>query len=1072
MLRATCQRRHRVAGPTCAWTNPPAGSPGRRAPAPSRRAADVPAAGGQERPRHEERRGPPRALHRGRKAPPRSGRRRREAQGQDRHGDGQGRRARHRQEHRHGGPAVQQLRSRQHGRHGAGAGHPAAGQGRGRGHHRPVGPHHAQPRGDAARRLRDAARRLLQQPPHAAADRRRDDQPRAHGREDLAALRRPGRLRAGRVARRGRVHRAAVRRARRGLHRRAEGGHREDPPAARQQEADAAGDAGRRTGQQGGAGPRPRAGRAEVHRPARAEEPRPRRPGEVHRLGPVLSDLGSGRPLPGDPRRRGRRRRSAQGVRRRAGDAEEDYRRPLAAGACRRTPAVGGLRRRRGRLGRGHAPAARAGAHLGADGAGRAAAERADAARAGGIPGAADRPDAGGPLRRPGGGALRLDGAHRRRAAARPRRARAGRVAALYRSVARLREAPRPAEGAGGPGRAPLPALPDVDRRRRHADRPRRRGGRAAGDALPHQPRGGAAGRRARRRGHRLPALLDGQRLAEAESAGAPAARVDGTGADGLPRLPAAPPPPDARATVDGRADARDPVAQEHAVGADAGDGRLLADRRAVVPRGRRRRRAADAGPGPLQAHQRRTWPPGGRRGAQARRRVPLGRLRRAGRRRAGRHRRRGALRRPRPLRQEADPHRLVRRRHAGAGHQLLRPGRHAAGQPGRRAEPVLPAGAIVGRDPAVPARHRRGHRRVAGAHHGRLLGHQAGHPAGHHAAAARAAHQRARHRPDLRALHQLGPVRAGRRRRRVLRLVHQAGRRLRRGRHHRHDDHDGDDLLRHPLRLALPAGAVRGGHRHLLRHRRDLPRVQPAEAAARRLVPADDRHLRVHADADVEAGPPAAVRQAARGRHRADRLPRSRLHQPAHARAGHGGVPVGREGLHAQRAAAQPQAQQGAARAEHLRHGEASRGAVGRLRQALRGRGAGPQLLAGGAALRLQERARRARGAGAAEEARRAAGRHGDQLLPQPRHRHSDHRLGHGAVAREAVRQHAPQRRRRGRLPAPADEPHRRAGQQGRDLSGAGSAMKNGPEGPFSFAGLVRPPRRTARWSGAPSSG
>ncbi len=44
-----------------------------------------------------------------------------------------------------------------------------------------------------------------------------------------------------------------------------------------------------------------------------------------------------------------------------------------------------------------------------------------------------------------------------------------------------------------------------------------------------------------------------------------------------------------------------------------------------------------------------------------------------------------------------ADPHRLVRHRDAGAGDQLLRPGRDAAAAAGEREEPVLPDGAATG---------------------------------------------------------------------------------------------------------------------------------------------------------------------------------------------------------------------------------------------------------------------------------------------------------------------------------------------------------------------------------------
>jgi 5-methyltetrahydrofolate--homocysteine methyltransferase len=56
-------------------------------------------------------------------------------------------------------------------------------EGEGR-HHRPVGPDHAVARRDGARRERDGARGLRP----AAADRRRDHEPRAHGGEDRPEL--------------------------------------------------------------------------------------------------------------------------------------------------------------------------------------------------------------------------------------------------------------------------------------------------------------------------------------------------------------------------------------------------------------------------------------------------------------------------------------------------------------------------------------------------------------------------------------------------------------------------------------------------------------------------------------------------------------------------------------------------------------------------------------------------------------------------------------------------------------------------------------------------------------------
>ena len=59
-----------------------------------------------------------------------------------------------------------------------------------------------------------------------------------------------------------------------------------------------------------------------------------------------------------------------------------------------------------------------------------------------------------------------------------------------------------------------------------------------------------------------------------------------------------------------------------------------------------------------------------------------------------GRHRRRGALRRPRPFRAQADPDRLVRSGAAVAAAQLFRSGRQGARRSYGDREPVLPAGA------------------------------------------------------------------------------------------------------------------------------------------------------------------------------------------------------------------------------------------------------------------------------------------------------------------------------------------------------------------------------------------
>ena len=89
-----------------------------------------------------------------------------------------------------------------------------------------------------------------------------------------------------------------------------------------------------------------------------------------------------------------------------------------------------------------------------------------------------------------------------------------------------------------------------------------------------------------------------------------------------------------------------------------------------------------------------------------------------------------------------------------------------------------------------------------------------------------------------------------------------------------------------------------------------------------------------------------------------------------------------------------------------------------------------GPRLLAGGVELRLQKRARRARGAASCWTAAVCSWtRWTPAISCQPRHRHPHHGRWHGAVARKAVRQHAPQCGGGGRLLEPAHQPRRRAG-------------------------------------------
>ena len=189
---------------------------------------------------------------------------------------------------------------------------------------------------------------------------------------------------------------------------------------------------------------------------------------------------------------------------------------------------------------------------------------------------------------------------------------------------------------------------------------------------------------------------------------------------------------------------------------------------------------------------------------------APAGRrLHRARRGRAVRHRRRGALRRHGPLRQAADPPRLVRRRHAGAGAQLLRPGRDAARRIPRRSRnpffemapdwalyPLIAlatCATVIASQALITAAFSVTKQAIQLGYLPRLR---------------IAAHLGARDRPDLRAVRQLEPVlRHRRRRRRCSARATHAGRGLRHRGDDRHADHDDDDLLRDPLRLEVPAG-------------------------------------------------------------------------------------------------------------------------------------------------------------------------------------------------------------------------------------------------------------------------
>ena len=125
---------------------------------------------------------------------------------------------------------------------------------------------------------------------------------------------------------------------------------------------------------------------------------------------------------------------------------------------------------------------------------------------------------------------------------------------------------------------------------------------------------------------------------------------------------------------------------------------------------------------------------------------------------------------------------------------------------------------------------------------------------------------------------------------------------------------------------------------------------------------------------------PPARLVRAAQG------LPRFAVPGPAAPGSRHGDLPHRDPGGDAARPAAQPEAQQGAARARGVPHRGSHRRALGDVRQARLAAEARPRLLAHERALRLHERARHHARAGGRRRARPGARYHDHLVLPEPR--------------------------------------------------------------------------------------
>ena len=154
---------------------------------------------------------------------------------------------------------------------------------------------------------------------------------------------------------------------------------------------------------------------------------------------------------------------------------------------------------------------------------------------------------------------------------------------------------------------------------------------------------------------------------------------------------------------------------------------------------------------------------------------------------------------------------------------------------------------------------------------------------------------------------------------RRRLPELRQSRRRVR----HRRDDGDAD-RLDPDLRRDAPAVGLAGvdrdpDHDAAAADRPHVPRLERAQDPRGRLVPAADRRRRVHAADDVEARPLAADAAPRRRCDAARPLHPEHRGVAADARRGHGRIPDVDAEPRAACAAAQPEAQQGAARARRV---------------------------------------------------------------------------------------------------------------------------------------------------------
>ena len=156
---------------------------------------------------------------------------------------------------------------------------------------------------------------------------------------------------------------------------------------------------------------------------------------------------------------------------------------------------------------------------------------------------------------------------------------------------------------------------------------------------------------------------------------------------------------------------------------------------------------------------------------------------------------------------------------------------------------------------------------------------------------------------------------------------------------------------------------------------------------------------------------------------------------------ARHRGVSHQRSGIRPDRAAAQPQALQGAAREQRYPHRGDRRHPARRSGRARAHRADRRDLLARGPAFRLHGNAERAEGACRCAQVGLAVRHHVDLVLPVAALAQAGGRLGHAALAGPAVHRSHPLRQRRHRLFPNSDREGGRGGNPGDDLASHGAA-------------------------------